>query len=145
MSVWLPVSPCTPAGCATRTGPARHPLAAAALLLTGCAAVLTGVLGAPLALLLGPAARAGLVRTWAYAVIRAFGVRVRITGPPPRRLPGPGTLVVANHVSWLDIPLVAAVAPGRVRALSDTRPRRRHRPRGPGGGPHGGVWVPRGG
>ncbi|MGW1227459.1 lysophospholipid acyltransferase family protein [Streptomyces sp. NPDC002530] len=121
MSVWLPVSPCTPAGCATRTGPARHPVTASLLLLNGCAAVLTGVVGAPLALLLNPAARAGIVRAWAYTVIRAFGVRVRIVGPPPRRLPGPGALVVANHVSWLDIPLVAAVCPGRMLAKSDIR------------------------
>jgi 1-acyl-sn-glycerol-3-phosphate acyltransferase len=42
-------------------------------------------------------------------VCRAFGVRVRVTGaPPPRR---ERTLIVANHVSWLDIPVIGATAP----------------------------------
>ncbi|MFJ4916824.1 lysophospholipid acyltransferase family protein [Streptomyces sp. NPDC088726] len=157
MSHWLPDSPCTPPGCAVHAGPARHPVPAAALLLAGCALTLAGVLCAPLALsLTGGARRELLIRWWAHTVLRAFGVRVRITGPPAVRgvtpavrsgtpavrggaagigggLPGgpagaagiracaPGVLVVANHVSWLDIPLVAAVCPGRMLAKSDIR------------------------
>lgn len=129
MSHWLPVSPCTPPGCATHEGPARHPVLAAALLLAGCALTLAGVLCAPLALPpLGDARRERLIRCWAHGVLRAFGVRVRVTGPPaasPRAAGtgggAPGVLVVANHVSWLDIPLVAAVCPGRMLAKSDIR------------------------
>ncbi|WP_327340267.1 1-acyl-sn-glycerol-3-phosphate acyltransferase [Streptomyces sp. NBC_01324] len=158
MSHWLPASPCTPPGCAVHAGPARHPIPAAALLLAGCALTLAGVLCAPLALsLTGGARRERLIRCWAHAVLRVFGVGVRITGPPAVRggtsvvpitgspavrggaagtgggLPGgpagavgiragtPGVLVVANHVSWLDIPLVAAVCPGRMLAKSDIR------------------------
>ncbi|MFF1923935.1 lysophospholipid acyltransferase family protein [Streptomyces sp. NPDC058221] len=136
MSHWLPVSPCTPPGCAGHAGRARHPLPAAALLLAGCTLTLAGVLCAPLALpLLGRGRRERVISSWAYAVVRAFGVRVRVTGPSavrggrrdvwdgaggPRGT-GPGVLVVANHVSWLDIPLVAAVCPGRMLAKSDIR------------------------
>ncbi|MFG2595658.1 lysophospholipid acyltransferase family protein [Streptomyces sp. NPDC048462] len=129
MSHWLPASPCTPPGCAVHDGRARHPVPAGALLLAGCALTLAGVLCAPLTLpLLGGAGRERLIRCWAHGVLRAFGVRVRVTGPPAARGGAasagggaPGVLVVANHVSWLDIPLVAAVCPGRMLAKSDIR------------------------
>ncbi|MFD8691363.1 lysophospholipid acyltransferase family protein [Streptomyces sp. NPDC059651] len=121
MSTWLPVSPCTPPGCAVHEGSVRHPAPAAALLLAGCALTLTGALCAPLTLLLGRACRELLTRAWSHGVIRAFGVRVRVVGRPDADRGGPGVLVVANHVSWLDIPLVAAVCPGRMLAKSDIR------------------------
>lgn len=121
MSAWLPVSPCTPRGCATHAGSARHPLTATALLLAGCALTLTGALCTPLVLLLGRAARERVTRGWAYGVVRAFGIRVRVVGRADAYRGGPGVLVVANHVSWLDIPLVAAVCPGRMLAKSDIR------------------------
>ncbi|MEE4496259.1 lysophospholipid acyltransferase family protein [Streptomyces sp. BE230] len=121
MSTWLPASPCTPPGCATHQGPARHPAPAVVLLLAGCALTLAGALCAPLALLMGRACRERLTRAWAHGVIRAFGVRMRVTGRPDAHRGGPGVLVVANHVSWLDIPLVAAVCPGRMLAKSDIR------------------------
>ncbi|MEU1473496.1 lysophospholipid acyltransferase family protein [Streptomyces sp. NPDC005761] len=121
MSGWLPASPCTPPGCAIHEGSARHPLPAAALLLAGCVLTLTGVLCTPLALLLGRACRERLTQGWAHGVVRAFGVRVRVVGRPYAHRGGPGVLVVANHVSWLDIPLVAAVCPGRMLAKSDIR------------------------
>ncbi|MGW9122813.1 lysophospholipid acyltransferase family protein, partial [Streptomyces sp. NPDC055663] len=65
-----------------------------------------------------------LSRRWAPGVVRAIGVRDRIVGGPaqPAGPPGTtGTLVVANHISWLDIPLVAAVFPGRMLAKSEIR------------------------
>ncbi|MEV8101404.1 lysophospholipid acyltransferase family protein [Streptomyces sp. NPDC088135] len=130
MNPWLPTAPCTPRTCAGHEGRVRGRPAAAALLLAGCACILAGALGAPLLPLLGAARRERLIRRWAYGVVRAFGVRVRIVGTPgtpgtpgaPDRTPGtPGTLVVANHISWLDIPLVAAVFPGRMLAKSEIR------------------------
>ncbi|MFF3391987.1 lysophospholipid acyltransferase family protein [Streptomyces sp. NPDC002669] len=150
MNPWLPAAPCTPGDCATHHGRTRGRPAAAGLLLTGGAVILAGALAAPFALMLGPARRQWLIRHWAYGVVRAFGVRVRITGPPeptgekapdtpapepsrpaagrprPPGPPGaapapPGTLVVANHISWLDIPLVAAVFPGRMLAKREIR------------------------
>ncbi|MBM7054529.1 lysophospholipid acyltransferase family protein [Streptomyces durocortorensis] len=128
MSVWLPVAPCTPAGCARHTGAVRAPLPAALLLLSGCTLVLLGVACVPLVRLLGPAPRRRLTRCWAHAVPRAFGVRVTVrrhaadhpSDDPSGDAPG-GELVVANHISWLDIPLVACVLPGRMVAKSEIR------------------------
>ncbi|WP_309235348.1 lysophospholipid acyltransferase family protein [Streptomyces sp. TRM64462] len=118
-SPWLPTAPCTPGQCATGTADARAGgRARAALHLTvGLVTVLAGVVLAPPAALLRPAARRALTRLWCGAVLRAFGVRVRVTGTPR---PGPH-LVVANHISWLDVPLVAAVLPGRMVAKSEVR------------------------
>ncbi|MFD4691096.1 lysophospholipid acyltransferase family protein [Streptomyces sp. NPDC058463] len=122
MSAWLPMAPCTPRDCAGHLGERRAPLSAAALLFAGCALTLLGVLCVPGVLLLGPAGRDRLVRRWAYTVVRAFGVRVRVTGGPEAAARAPaGELVVANHVSWLDIPLVAAVFPARMVAKSEIR------------------------
>ncbi|GGT49968.1 lysophospholipid acyltransferase family protein [Streptomyces atratus] len=119
MNPWLPASPCTPLACAGHDGRTRGRAAAVVRLLAGCAFILAGVLGAPFVLLLGAVRREWLIRLWAYGVVRAFGVRVRVIG---RRGAGaPGTLVVANHISWLDIPLVAAVFPGRMLAKSEIR------------------------
>jgi len=47
-----------------------------------------------------PPARAGVVRTWHRIVCRLAGIRVRVHGAPlaPR-----GSLLVANHVSYMDV------------------------------------------
>ncbi|WP_351227258.1 lysophospholipid acyltransferase family protein [Streptomyces sp. NPDC002133] len=133
MSVWLPVAPCTPADCATARWPRVGRLTAITRLIAGMSAVLAGVLLSPLAIPLGPAGRARLVGLWCRTVIRAFGVRIRVVGPEPGAGSGPGpafapqagaaagTLVVPNHISWLDIPLVAAVLPGRMLAKKEVR------------------------
>ncbi|MFE4335237.1 lysophospholipid acyltransferase family protein [Streptomyces sp. NPDC056831] len=119
MNPWLPTSPCTPLTCAGHDGRTRGRAAAVVLLLAGCAFILAGILGAPFVLLLGAVRRERLIRLWAYGVVRAFGIRVRVIGTPGAGTPG--TLVVANHISWLDIPLVAAVFPGRMLAKSEIR------------------------
>ncbi|MER7110990.1 lysophospholipid acyltransferase family protein [Streptomyces sp. NPDC000229] len=117
MSVWLPTAPCTPHHCARTPGPVASRVRAVARLTAGVLAVLAGVLLAPLTAPLGPATRERATRLWCRTVLRAFGVHVRITGTP-----GTGRgLVAANHVSWLDIPLVAAALPGRMLAKSEVR------------------------
>lgn len=118
MSTWLPVAPCTPQTCARHTGAVRAPLPAVLRLLAGCAWTLLGVVCAPPVRLLGPAPRAWLVRRWAHGVPHAFGVHVTVRVHPHAAGSG-GELVVANHVSWLDIPLVASVLPGRMLAKSE--------------------------
>ncbi|MFE7334136.1 lysophospholipid acyltransferase family protein [Streptomyces griseus] len=120
MSTWLPVAPCTPDGCARHAGAVRAPLPAALLLLAGCTLVLLGVACVPLVRLLGAARRERLVRRWARAVPRAFGVRVTVRRHAPEPAGG-GELVVANHISWLDIPLIASVLPGRMLAKREIR------------------------
>jgi 1-acyl-sn-glycerol-3-phosphate acyltransferase len=67
--------------------------------------------------LLEPAGRSRLTRSWFRGVIRASGVRLSTADSGL----GAGTLVTANHVSWLDIPTVLAIEPMRVLAKSDVR------------------------
>lgn len=60
-------------------------------------------------------------RVWFGGLVRASGVRTVLHGGPPP-VPGPvGTLVVANHVSWLDIPVLLAQADLGVLGKSDVR------------------------
>jgi 1-acyl-sn-glycerol-3-phosphate acyltransferase len=56
-------------------------------------------------------------RTFARAVLRALGVRHRSTG----RLPQRRALLVANHVSWLDILVILAHSPARLLAKHEVR------------------------
>ncbi|MFD4372943.1 lysophospholipid acyltransferase family protein [Streptomyces sp. NPDC058486] len=124
-SPWLPTAPCTPGRhCAAHPDPAPKtfrpapaPLACARL-VAGIAALVLGVALLPAAGLLPAAARHLLVRLWVRTVLRAFGVRLTVTGGRPA---GGPALVVANHVSWLDIPVVAAVLPGRMVAKREVR------------------------
>ncbi|MCB5164315.1 1-acyl-sn-glycerol-3-phosphate acyltransferase [Streptomyces bambusae] len=116
MSVWLPVAPCTPPACAGHPGrPAPLPLAL--LRLAAAAAVLlAGVAGAPAARRLPGRLRHRAVRAWCRLLVRAFGIRIDAAGGPG---PRGGRLVVANHVSWLDVPLIAAVLPARMLAKGE--------------------------
>ncbi|WP_073808438.1 lysophospholipid acyltransferase family protein [Kitasatospora sp. CB01950] len=117
MSAWLPIAPCTPGDCVTvagrRVGAARRVLRVAACL----AVLLVGVAATPVVRVVRwlPAER--LVRCWARLLLAALGVRVRPTALPGRQVGG--SLLVANHVSWLDILLVAAVRPGRMLAKTE--------------------------
>lgn len=123
---WLPTAPCTPGRCAAHPDsgtdpgtPAAGAALAAVRLAAGIGAVLLGILLAPAAGLLRPPVRQALVRFWVRAVVRAFGVRARFEGDA---VPAAGPLlVVANHVSWLDVPLLAAVLPGRMVAKAEVR------------------------
>ncbi|MFJ9824562.1 lysophospholipid acyltransferase family protein [Streptomyces sp. NPDC101160] len=122
MSPWLPTAPCTPGRCAAHPGPAAAARGAAAGVLrltAGLAVVLLGVVLSPLTAPLPAAGRRFLVRCWCRSVLAAFGVRIRVTG---RAVPDAGPLlVVANHISWLDVPLIAAVLPGRMLAKREVR------------------------
>ncbi|AXG81531.1 lysophospholipid acyltransferase family protein [Streptomyces paludis] len=123
MTGWLPTAPCTPGGCAGHPGPATGPPAAAVRLVAAILLVAAGALLTPLLAPLPAALRHRLTRRWARTVLSAFGVRVtvRAAGPAAPVEPGTGALVVANHISWLDIPLLACVFPGRVLAKSEIR------------------------
>ncbi|MFE5792556.1 lysophospholipid acyltransferase family protein [Streptomyces sp. NPDC056503] len=128
-SPWLPTAPCTPGRrCAAHPDPEPPARAlfrpapasrACARLAAGLATVLLGVVLLPAVGPLPAAARHVLVRLWTRAVVRAFGVRLTVTGAPPSG--GRAALVVANHVSWLDVPVVAAVLPGRMLAKREVR------------------------
>ncbi|MFJ1596395.1 lysophospholipid acyltransferase family protein [Streptomyces sp. NPDC088261] len=120
MSVWLPTAPCTPRACGTHHGPVAAATVAAVRVGAGLFFVLAGALLSTPVALLGAGARDRLTRVWARNVLRVFGLRIRVVGAPlPPR--GAGVLVVSNHISWLDIPLLAALFPGRVLAKSEIR------------------------
>ncbi len=108
---------------AVTVGPGRQLLRA-----LGCAAVLiTGVALIPPVRGLPPRVRAALIRAWARLVLGSLGVRVRVRSADGsaagrgRGGPGGGALLVANHVSWLDILLIAALRPARMMAKTEVR------------------------
>ncbi|MQA96874.1 MAG: 1-acyl-sn-glycerol-3-phosphate acyltransferase [Streptosporangiales bacterium] len=49
-------------------------------------------------------------RDGAYRLLDALGVRLDAPAAP-LTVPGAGTLIVADHISWLDVPALAACAP----------------------------------
>ena len=114
MSAWQPSAPCTPGACIEATGPATALPRAVLRMAAVVALVLAGVVLSPL----GGRVPAELVKRWCRWIVRAAGVQVRITGTTA---PAGGLLLVANHISWLDIPLLAAVRPARMLAKSDIR------------------------
>ena len=56
-------------------------------------------------------------RQWMRGLIFVFGIRLRICG----QLPAPPALVVANHISWFDIPLLHALWPMGLVAKAEIR------------------------
>ena len=114
MSVWLPSAPCTPGACLERTGSATAVPRAVLRLLAVTAVLLAGIALLPV----GRLVPAGAVKWWCRTVVRASGVRVRVSGAAA---PAGGVLLVAHHISWLDVPLLAAVRPARMLAKSEIR------------------------
>ncbi|MEU2339300.1 lysophospholipid acyltransferase family protein [Streptomyces sp. NPDC013172] len=114
MSVWLPSAPCTPGACVERAGS----LTAVPRAVLRFGAVVALMLTAIALLPLGRRIPAEWVRRFCRLLVRAAGVRVRLTGSAPGT---GGVLLVANHISWLDIPLLAAVRPARMLAKQEIR------------------------
>lgn len=104
-NVWAATSPCT-SRCVARTT-ARVPVART---LRRSAAVTRTVLGAFVQS--GRLAEPRTLRPRAGALLAALGVRLDARGGP-LSVPGArrGTLVVANHISWLDIIALLAIEP----------------------------------
>lgn len=67
-----------------------------------------------------PARRRIAVKRWSHALLAMLGVKLHVHGKPPRRH-GPPVMLVANHVSWLDIYAINAVLPVRFVAKSEIR------------------------
>ncbi|MCD9879303.1 lysophospholipid acyltransferase family protein [Streptomyces guryensis] len=114
MSVWQPSAPCTPRACIEPTGSATAVPRAVLRMAAVVVLMLVGIMLLPL----GGRIPAELVKRWCRWIVRAAGVQVRITGTAA---PTGGLLLAANHISWLDIPLLAAVRPARMLAKSDIR------------------------
>ncbi|MFI1989610.1 lysophospholipid acyltransferase family protein [Actinoplanes sp. NPDC020271] len=108
-TLWQPASGCGDA-CRPGDGP-RARTWTAGFRLAGMALVMLA--GIPAVALLGSAAVRWLART----LLAALGVKLVQRGPVPR----PGSLLVANHVSWIDILVLIAVSPVRLVAKHDVR------------------------
>jgi len=67
--------------------------------------------------LLRPQARAAVRRAWARDLLDMLGVRLEAAA---LRI-APGSLVVANHVSWLDAVALGALLPAAIVAKAETR------------------------
>jgi 1-acyl-sn-glycerol-3-phosphate acyltransferase len=68
----------------------------------------------------GEAQRAAHVRRWSKQLLAILAVRVKVSGEPPRAADAPA-MIVANHISWLDIYSINAVRATRFVAKSEIR------------------------
>jgi 1-acyl-sn-glycerol-3-phosphate acyltransferase len=66
------------------------------------------------------ARRRAHVRLWSRSVLDILAVRLDVVGEPAHA-PGAPLMLVANHVSWLDVLAINAVAPARFVAKSEVR------------------------
>jgi 1-acyl-sn-glycerol-3-phosphate acyltransferase len=107
---WTPASPCTP-GCLPTGDHPRAGRVRVAARLAGLAVVLLAAVAA------APLLPARWPRACSRAALRAAGVELRVTGGGPLA----GALVVANHVSWIDVLALQAVAPVRMLAKREVR------------------------
>ncbi|WP_422734747.1 lysophospholipid acyltransferase family protein [Micromonospora sp. WMMD558] len=116
--LWRPTSGCGPT-CLPVPGDVPDVSAARRLgrMVAGLGMLLAGAGLAVLLPLLPAREREAAIRRWARATARAVGVRLVVRGRLPRRR----ALLVANHVSWLDILAVLAASPARMMAKSEVR------------------------
>lgn len=107
---WMPASPCDESCLPSRGAGAG---VRATLRLAGVAATLLATL---IGVMVLPArARVAWLARGCRALLRAAGVRVVVRGDA-RFVPDGGALVVANHVSWIDVLALQAVQPVRLLA-----------------------------
>lgn len=67
-----------------------------------------------------PARRRAAVKKWSRGLLHILGVRLQVHGGPPQPRSQP-LMLVANHVSWLDIFVINALMPVRFVAKSEVR------------------------
>lgn len=56
-----------------------------------------------------------IIRLWHRVLLAILGLRLQVHGEPPKA----PALIVANHISWVDIPALGAVCPGHFVAKSE--------------------------
>lgn len=64
--------------------------------------------------------RSALIRRWSRRLLRMLNVECRVRGAPQRELTG-NLLIVANHISWLDIFVLNTLQPARFIAKAELR------------------------
>jgi 1-acyl-sn-glycerol-3-phosphate acyltransferase len=67
---------------------------------------------------LSPAERDARVQQWAHRMLGILGIELRLAGSPPAQGP---MLLVANHISWLDILVMHAARHCRFVSKSDVK------------------------
>lgn len=103
-------------GHVSRVGPLRFLLRSVALLvLIAYGMALIAMLRLDLGHRLNPDTLAG---HWSRQLLRLLNLRLRVRGPRP--VEG-GRMIVANHVSWLDIQVLCAVTPTRFVSKSEVQ------------------------
>ena len=65
------------------------------------------------------AERSDQVRAWSRKMLTLMGVELVVRGTPPAT--GSGRLLVANHISWLDILVMDAAQPARFVSKADVK------------------------
>lgn len=116
-TLWLPRSTCG-TGCLPQTSPASVPrvIVLKRIVCTG-AVLFLAALSMPVLALLPQRALLRAQRALARAILRGLGIKHSATGRIPQR----GALLVANHVSWLDVVVILAYAPARLLAKREVR------------------------
>jgi 1-acyl-sn-glycerol-3-phosphate acyltransferase len=107
--IWQPASGCSDS-CRTGGEETVGAVRVAVRIAAVCGVLLLG-------LLLVPVPRAGAAPRVARLLLAALGVRLRLRGVPPP----PGALLVANHVSWLDVLALLALTPVDLVAKREVR------------------------
>ena len=68
--------------------------------------------------LIGLPKRRAAIRRWSRKLLEVMQIEARVRGLPAEGLPG-NVLIVANHISWLDIFVLNTVEPGRFIAKAE--------------------------
>ncbi|MDR3664297.1 MAG: lysophospholipid acyltransferase family protein [Mycobacterium sp.] len=113
---WLPKASCDASCIRVDAAQISRPVVVA--LRTTVRLVMTVLLLPALPLLAVPLpGRSRIQRLYCRLMLRCLGVRISVSGGPIRNLSG--VLVVAGHVSWVDIFVIGAVMPGSFVARAD--------------------------
>jgi 1-acyl-sn-glycerol-3-phosphate acyltransferase len=117
-SLWLPRSTCdTYCLPSVESVPRVSPIRAVGRLVAALAVIAAAVALLPVIPVVPTAARTRLMGQFARVLLGACGVRHALRGRLPRR----GALIVANHVSWLDVLVLLAYTPARLLAKHEVR------------------------
>jgi 1-acyl-sn-glycerol-3-phosphate acyltransferase len=117
-ALWQPRSACGP-DClpSANAEPTVSGLRQAARLAALLGVMLLGAALLPVLPVLTSSGRQLAGRVWARGILRAVGVRLSVRGRPPHRR----ALLVANHISWLDVVAVLAISPSQLLAKREVR------------------------
>lgn len=116
-SLWLPRSTCD-VSCLPVRSDQHVPVTTMLkrIVVTGTV-LLLGVLAVPILALLPQRRLIAAQRLLSRAVLAGLGISHRAVG----RIPQAGALLVANHVSWLDVVVILAHAPAKLLAKREVR------------------------